>query len=266
MKEIPQLGLGTWQNTDPEKCVKSVKTALDMGYNHIDTAQAYENEKHVGKGLRESEKDREDYFLATKVWIDRLNHEDVIESTEESLNKLGVDKADLLYVHWPARDYEPEETMKAFNQLVEEEKIENIGVSNFSPDQIEEAQEHADTKILANQVEMHPLLQQEELVEYCQDNDMYLVAYSPLARGKVMDVPEIQEIADKHDVSAAQVSLAWITHHDNVVAIPKASSEDHIRDNYRSLDLELDEEDIEKINSIEREDRKVDPDFGKGWD
>ncbi len=266
MTEIPQLGLGTWQNTDPEECVKSVQQALDMGYKHIDTAQAYSNEEDVGKGIKQSEVPLEDFFLATKVWIDNLAHKDVIETTEESLNKLDVEKVDLMYVHWPARAYDPQETMEAFNQLVEEGKIENIGVSNFSPEQIEEAQEHADTKILANQVEMHPLLQQDELVDYVQDNDMYLVAYSPLARGKVMDVPEIQEIAEKHGVSEAQVSLAWIMQHENVVAIPKASSEDHIRDNYESLDLELDEEDIEKINSIEREDRQVDPDFGKGWE
>lgn len=266
MTEIPKLGLGTWQNTDPEQCAKSVQTALDMGYRHIDTAQAYSNEEDVGKGLNQSEVSRDDYFLATKVWIDNLAHEDVLETTKESLDKLDVNNVDLLYVHWPARAYDPEETMKAFNQLVEEGKIDNIGVSNFSPEQIEEAQEHADTKILANQVEMHPLLQQDELVDYCQDNDMYLVAYSPLARGKVMEVPEIQEIAEKHGVSEAQVSLAWIMHHDNVVAIPKASSEDHIQDNWNARDLELDQEDIEKINSIEREDRQVDPDFGKGWE
>ncbi|MFQ3308222.1 MAG: 2,5-diketo-D-gluconate reductase B [Candidatus Nanohaloarchaea archaeon] len=266
MTEIPELGLGTWQNTVPEECVKSVEQALNMGYRHIDTAQAYSNEEEVGKGLEAADVERQDYFLATKVWIDNLAHDDVLETTEESLNKLDVDSVDLLYVHWPARAYDPEETMAAFNQLVEEEKIDNIGVSNFSPEQIEEAQKHADTKILANQVEMHPLLQQEELLEYCQDNDMCLVAYSPLARGKVFEVPEIQKIAEKHNVSEAQVSLAWLMQHDNVVVIPKASSEDHIRDNWNAKNLELDEEDIEKINSIEREDRQVDPSFGKGWD
>lgn len=266
MFEIPKLGLGTWQNTDPEECVKSVKTSLNMGYKHIDTAQAYSNEEDVGKGLEEADVNREDYFLATKVWIDNLAHDDVLETAEESLEKLAVDSVDLLYVHWPARAYNPEETMDAFNQLVEEGKIDNIGVSNFSPEQIEEAQEYAETKILANQVEMHPLLQQEELVEYCQENDMYLVAYSPLARGKVFEVPELQEIAEKHGVSEAQVSLAWLMQHDNVVAIPKASSEDHIKDNWNARELELEERDIEKINSIHREDRQVDPDFGKGWE
>lgn len=266
MEEIPSPGLGTWQNTDPEQCANSVKTALDMGYQHIDTAQAYSNEEDVGKGLEDSEVDREDYFLATKVWIDNLAHDDVIETTHESLDKLDVDNVDLMYVHWPARAYNPEETMKAFNQLVENNKIKHIGVSNFSPEQIEEAQEHADTKILANQVEMHPLLQQEELVEYCQNNDMYLVAYSPLARGEVFNVPEIQEVAEKHDVSEAQVSLAWLMNHDNVVPIPKASSREHIKDNWEARNLELDDEDMEKINSIERENREVDPDFGKGWE
>lgn len=121
--------------------------------------------------------------------------------------------------------------------------------------------EIAPEHIIANQVEMHPLLQQEELLEKCREHDITLVAYSPLARGKVFEIDELQEIAEKHGVSEAQVSLAWLMQKENVVAIPKASSEDHIRDNFQALDLELDEEDIEKIESIDREERMVDPDF-----
>lgn len=262
---IPSPGLGTWQNTDPEECVKSVKTALDIGYRHVDTAQVYGNEKEVGKGIKESDVDRKDVFLATKVWIDQLSGEDVVSSTEESLDKLGVDKVDLLYVHWPGGDYEPVETMNAFNQLVDEDKVSYIGVSNFSPEMVDEAQKHSEADILANQVEMHPFLQQEELVEYCQENEVYLVAYSPLARGKVMDSTVLQEIADKHGVTPAQVSIAWLNSIDYVVPIPKSSSEDHIRENFEAVDLELDEEDIEKIENIDREERCVDPDIRKGW-
>lgn len=261
MIDIPKLGLGTWQNTDPEECVNSVKTALEMDYEHIDTAQIYENEEEVGEGLEKADVDRENYFLASKVWNDQLNPEDVKASTKKSIEKLGVDYVDLMYIHWPADEYSPQETLKAFKELIHSGEIKNIGVSNFTPQQLDKAMEIAPKHIIANQVEMHPLLQQKKLLEKCREHDITLVAYSPLARGEVFNIPEIQEVAEKHDVSEAQVSLAWLMDKENVVAIPKASSEEHIRDNFEALDLELDEEDVEKINSIEREERMVDPGF-----
>lgn len=261
MERIPKLGLGTWQNTNPQECVESVKTALETGYEHIDTAQIYENEEFVGKGLENANVDREDFFLASKVWIDQLGEKSVIRSTEESLEKLGVDKVDLMYIHWPSGDYKPEETLNAMKKLVEKDMAENIGVSNFTPEELDEAMEIAGDQIIANQVEMHPLLQQEELLEKCREHNITLVAYSPLARGKVFDIPAIQEVAEKNGVSEAQVSLAWLMEKDNVVAIPKASSRKHIEDNYKAQDLDLEDEDIEKIESIEREERMVDPGF-----
>lgn len=261
MKEIPKLGLGTWQNEDPQECANSVKTALEMGYTHIDTAQIYGNEEHVGKGLEEADVDREDYFLASKVWIDQLERENVIESTKKSLDKLGVESVDLMYVHWPSGEYDPQDTLKGFKELIHSGEIKAIGISNFTPEQVDKAMEIAPKHIIANQVEMHPLLQQEELLEKCREHDIKLVAYSPLARGEVFDIPELNEIAEKHGVSEAQVSLAWLMQKEGVVAIPKATGEDHIRGNYNALDLELDEEDVEKIESIEREERMVDPDF-----
>ncbi len=253
-----ELGLGTWQNKG-ESCAKSVKQALNMGYNHIDTAQIYENESQVGKGIKKADVDRENFFLASKVWIDQLNKEDVIASTEESLEKLQTDYVDLMYIHWPAGEYSPEETFKGFKQLKERGLIENIGISNFTVSQMEEAMNHAE--IFANQVEMHPLLPQERLLQACKENDVELVAYSPLARGEVFNVEEIQEVAEKHGVSEAQVSLAWIIEK-GATPIPKASSEEHIRDNFEALEVELDDEDIRKIDSIDREERMVDPEFG----
>jgi len=261
MKEIPKLGLGTWQNENPEECSNAVKTALNMGYEHIDTAQIYENEEYVGKGLNQADVDRDDYYLASKVWIKKLNPDQVISSTEESLEKLGVEKVDLMYVHWPSGKYSPEETLGAMQELVERDMAENIGISNFTPGQVDEAISIAGEDIVANQVEMHPLLQQEELLEKCREHNIKLVAYSPLARGEVFGIPELEEIAEKHEVSEAQVSLAWLMQKDDVVVIPKATSEDHIKDNYNSLNLELDEEDIEKIESIGKEERMVDPGF-----
>ncbi|MFB6124081.1 MAG: aldo/keto reductase [Haloferacaceae archaeon] len=257
---MPMLGLGTWENTDPDACANAVETALEMGYRHVDTAQAYGNEADVGAGIAAADVPRDDVFLATKVWIDNLAYDDVVATTEESLDKLGVDYVDLLYVHWPARAYDPEDTLAAFDRLYDEGRIERVGISNFEPDQVAEAVDVADAPIFANQVELHPLLQQRELREACAEHGVEVVGYSPLARGEVFDVPELTEIAEKHGVSEAQVSLAWLREKD-VTAIPKATSESHIRDNWGSLSLTLADEDVEKIDAIDRTDRRVDPGF-----
>jgi 2,5-diketo-D-gluconate reductase B len=258
---MPMLGLGTWQNEDPDECRTAVRTALEAGYRHVDTAKRYGNEDLVGEGIAAADVPREDVFLATKVWFEDLAREDVLESARTQLEDLGVDYVDLLYVHWPAGPYDPAETLGAFEELYDEGLIERIGVSNFQPEQVTEAVELTDAPIFANQVEMHPLLQQEALRERCAALDVELVAYSPLARGRVFDVPELNEIAEKHGVSEAQVSLAWLREK-GVTAIPKATGESHIRDNWASLSLALDDEDVAKIDSIDREERQIDPDFG----
>jgi diketogulonate reductase-like aldo/keto reductase len=257
---MPMLGLGTWQNDDPEQCAESVRTALEMGYRHIDTAQIYENEAGVGEGIARADVDREEVFLATKVWISSLTHDEVLETTEESLDRLGVDSVDLLYVHWPARTYDPEETLAAFDQLHDEGKIDNVGVSNFEPHHVDEAREHLDAPVFANQVEMHPLLQQEELRAYAAETDLELVAYSPLARGQVFENETIVGIAEEHDASPAQVSLAWLREK-GVTAIPKATGENHIRDNFESLGVDLTDEDVAVVDDIDATDRRVHPDF-----
>lgn len=258
---MPRLGIGTWQNTDPAACANAVRAALEMGYRHVDTAQAYDNEADVGRGIEQADVDREDVFLATKVWIDNLEPSAVEETARASLDRLGTDYVDLLYVHWPARTYDPERTLPAFEELRDEGLIERIGVSNFEPEQLETARSILDAHIYANQVEMHPLLPQRELREYMAETDIELVAYSPLARGEVFEVPEISRIAEEHDASEAQVSLAWLRAK-GVTAIPKATTEAHIQDNWASLDLDLDDSDIETIDGIQRRDRRVDPSFG----
>jgi len=262
MTQLPPVGLGTWQNEDPDQCAESVRTALEMGYRHVDTAEAYGNEGAVGEGIAAADVPREDVFLATKVHHEStgLGYDDVIETAHASRERLGVDSVDLLYVHWPLGDYDPAETLPAFDDLVVEGVTRHVGVSNFEPRQVETAMDVLDEPIFANQVEMHPLLQQEDLVAHAREHDYYLVAYSPLARGDVFDVPEIRDVAAKHDVSEAQVSLAWLRSKENVVAVPKATSRDHIRDNWASRDVRLDEADLTAINGIEREDRHVEYD------
>ena len=257
---MPMLGLGTWQNTDADQCAESVRTALEAGYRHIDTAQAYDNERFVGEGIAQADVDRDDVFLATKVWTDNLAYEDVIHSARESLNKLDVGYVDLLYVHWPAGEYDAADTLPAFDELYDDGLIERVGVSNFEPEQVREAKETLDAPVFANQVEMHPLLPQEDLQECAEREGVNLVAYSPLARGEVFDVPEIRDVAEKHDASEAQVSLAWLREK-GATPIPKATGAEHIRDNLGSVALDLDAEDVETIDGIDRRERQIDPDW-----
>ena len=261
---MPALGLGTWENDDPAQCAESVETALELGYRHVDTAQIYGNEAAVGEGIAAADVDRDDVFLATKVWIDNLAPEDVAASTRESLQKLDTEYVDLLYVHWPAGAYDPEETLPAFAELRDDGLIDRIGVSNFEPHHLDAATDALGEAPFANQVECHPLLRQEELREYADANGVELVAYSPLARGEILDDPAIVDIAEKHGVSAAQVSLAWLREK-GVTAIPKATGEDHLSDNWASLGLELDDEDLEAIDTLGRTDRQLNPDFGPDW-
>ena len=257
---MPVLGLGTWKNEDPAACAESVRTALEMGYRHIDTAQIYGNEAAVGEGIAAADVDREEVFLATKVWISNLSRADVVETTQESLAKLGVDAVDLLYVHWPAGEYDPDETLPAFDELVDRGLTDRVGVSNFEPDHVERAMETLDAPVFANQVETHPFCTQTELREHAAEHGYELVAYSPLARGAVFDDETLAEIAAAHDASAAQVSLAWLREK-GVTAIPKATSEAHIRDNWASRNLALTDAEIDAIDAIDRTHREVYPDF-----
>jgi diketogulonate reductase-like aldo/keto reductase len=256
--DVPRIGLGTYQNDDHEQCVKSVRTALDVGYRHVDTAQDYGNEAAVGEGIADADVERPDVFLASKVEPDNLSYDDTLQSTRESAERLGVDTIDLMYVHWPLNAYDPEETLPALDELRDEGTIEHVGLSNFRPDQLDEAREHLDAPIVAHQVEMHPLLQQEELHEYAVADDHLLVAYCPIARGRVADVEVVREIAEGHDATPVQVSLAWLASKENVVTVPKATGEDHIRENLDARDVALDAEDVDRIDSIECEERIVD--------
>jgi 2,5-diketo-D-gluconate reductase B len=256
---LPRIGLGTWENTNPEECASSVSAALSLGYTFIDTAQIYRNEKYVGTGIAKAGIAREELTVATKVWVSNLTPSKVIKSTEESLKKLGLDYIDILYVHWPAGSYNAEKTLPAFSELADQGKIKHIAVSNFTVPLLEEAVDICDKPILANQVEMHPLLKQEDMVHFTKTHNMFLIAYSPLARGYILTVPEIDEIAQKHGVSKAQVSLAWLLTHDHVIPVPKATSRRHIESNLQALQVALDKEDIEKIESMTTEKRFVDP-------
>mgnify|MGYP000103168846 FL=1 len=257
--DLPRVGLGTYSDDDRDQWRENVRTALDVGYRHVDTAQGYDNEQYVGAGLRDADVDRADVFLATKVSTANLAREDALATTRESLDRLGVGAVDLLYVHWPHDTYEPESTLPAFDRLRDEGRVGHVGLSNFTPELLDEAMGVLDAPVAAHQVECHPFLPQAELRAHAREHDYWLVAYCPLAQGRVLDDPVLGDIAGKHDTSPAAVSLAWLLSKDNVAVIPKASSREHMAANLAARDLELDDEDLERIDAIDRRERVIDP-------
>lgn len=253
----PGMGLGTYQNTDYDTCTESVRLALEAGYRHIDTAAGYDNEAAVGRGIEQATVDRESVFLATKVSTDQLAYDNVIESAAASLDKLGVDTIDLLYVHWPIRSYDPEATLAAFDDLRDRGVIRHIGLSNFTPAQLDHARKLLDSPVFAHQVECHPLLPQDELRAYAVEHDHHFVAYTPIARNEVADVDVIYEIAEAHDATPAQVSLAWLLER-GAIPIPKATGEAHIRENLAATELQLTDEQLSRIDDLDQRNRIVD--------
>lgn len=247
--DLPPVGLGTMGIDEPS----AITTALDAGYRHLDTAQIYENERVVGEGLADSSVPREDVTLATKLWVDSLAPDAVEAGTHASLDRLGVEAVDLLYVHRPRGGYDPAETMAVLETVHDQGLTDHLAVSNFTPEQYERAQSQCAVALIANQIEFHPLFQQPELLAHAREHGYTVVAYSPLAGGEVFDIPEVQAVAEKHDTSPAAVSIAWVLSHDPVVTIPKATSREHLAANRAARHLQLDPEDIERINGIERE-------------
>ncbi|MFB6155438.1 MAG: aldo/keto reductase [Haloferacaceae archaeon] len=258
--DMPRLGFGTYQLDERDECVEAVTTALETGYRHVDTAQGYDNEAYVGEAIAESAVDADDLFVATKLRTDNLGYRDAVETARASRDRLGLDSIDLLYVHWPIDTYDPEGTLDALDELVDEGVVDRVGLSNFTPELMDEAMDRLDAPVAAHQVECHPLLPQEELREHAVANDYWLVAYSPVARMEVADVPEIREVAARTDATPAQVSLAWLLSKENVAAIPKASSRAHVAENFAARDLELSDADLARIDAVDRGHRVVDPD------
>ncbi|AMT97924.1 MULTISPECIES: aldo/keto reductase [Psychrobacter] len=266
---IPVLGLGTWQSTGQD-CVAVVKKALEMGYEHIDTAQAYDNEKEVGQGIKQSGVARDKFFLTTKIFPDdmKFQPEKLAEAAKRSLENLDTDYVDLLLLHWPDDRVPLSETIPALCELQKQGLTRHIGVSNFNIADIIEAEKHADVPIVVNQVEFHPFIKQNTLQTFLNNHHILLEAYSPLARGDVFDNDIIKEIADKHKVTPAQISLAWILSDKHRVAIPKTSNPDHLQGNLDAIKVELSADELDKLGSLARSDgRKIEhPDYSPVWD
>lgn len=245
---LPPIGLGTMGIEDPD----TIATALDIGYRHLDTAHIYDNETVVGEGIARSDVPREDIVVATKLWIDSLAPGDVRPGVEASLERLGIASVDLCYVHRPRGDYDPAGTLGALDSLVDDGLVEHVGVSNFTVEQLDEAIDVLGRPPAAHQAEYHPYFRTPGSVQHARDHDYQFVAYSPLAGGRVLDDPVLQQVGMEHDASAAQAALAYVTGTEGVVAIAKSSSLAHLRSNLTAPGLSLTREQRQRIDDLER--------------
>ncbi|MDX1591308.1 MAG: aldo/keto reductase [Balneolaceae bacterium] len=262
--DIPEIGLGTYKLYGNE-CKRVVSEALSMGYRHIDTAQMYKNEQEIGEAIRSSGVEREDIFLATKVWHTNLDHDDVLQTVEDSLRALKTPYVDLLMIHWPNDMYPLEQTLEALLVLRDQGKAQTVGVCNFPKELTKKVVEELRVPIFTNQVEYHPFLSQFDLLDYSYDHDFLITAYSPLAQGQVFGNDVLEEIGESHGKSAGQVSLRWLIEQENVIAIPKASSREHLEENLDIYDFELTDEQFEQIDNLRKDKRLVNPSFAPDW-
>ena len=254
--EIPCLGFGTWQTPDGETAVNSVRCAIDAGYTHIDTAQAYGNEESVGKAIRLSGVPRKNLFITTKLWNTNHSYDLTLRSFDESMEKLGLEYLDLFLIHWPNpiafRDHWEEanaESWKAMEELVEAGRIRAIGISNFRPHHIEALLKTAKIIPHVNQIRLCPGDTQDETVAYCRSRQMVIEAYSPLGTGRIFDVPEMQALAEKYGRSIAQICIRWSLQR-GYLPLPKSVTPERIRENLKVFDFELAEEDVQLIADL----------------
>jgi 2,5-diketo-D-gluconate reductase B len=261
--EVPKLGYGTWQVTGQD-AEDGVADALALGYRHIDTARAYENEDEVGRGIKAAGVDRGDIFLTTKIWTADFGRDDLVAATEDSLRRLQTDYVDLLLLHWPNPEIDLAETLQGMVDVKDRGLVRNIGVSNFPSKLVDEALRHA--PLFANQVEYHPYLGQPQLLRQARRHDLLLEAYSPFAHGHLHDDPVLTEIGEAHGKSAGQVALRWLLDQPQVVALPKASSHERREQNLDVFDFALSEEERGRIAGLERGQRTGNPPFAPDWD
>jgi 2,5-diketo-D-gluconate reductase A len=259
--EIPQLGFGTYQ-IEPENTREAVRTALEVGYRHIDTAEMYGNEKEVGEGFRDSGLSRDDVFITSKLNNGFHATDDALKAIDQTLADLQVERLDLFLVHWPLPgiDVDFVETWKAMEQIYRDGKARAIGVSNFQSNHLNRLRDQTDITPAVNQIEVHPYLTQDELRAFNAERGIVTEAWSPIAQGKVLDDPQIVRIAERHGRTPAQVTLRWAIQRGDIV-FPKSVTRSRVEENFALFDFELTEEDITSITSLNRDERTgPDPD------
>ena len=234
-----------------EKCVEIIKKAIEVGYRHIDTASAYKNEKEIGKALAESDLNRKDLFITSKVWKDSMGFDNTIKSFENTLLDLGLEYIDLFLIHWPKNNDEKLniETWRALEKLYKEGKVRAIGVSNFLEHHLKIILDNCEIKPAVNQIEFHPGLMREGTRKICKENDIIVEAWSPLGKGKMLKNELLIETAKKYNKSVAQLCLKWCLQND-VIPLPKSENEIRMKENLDLFDFQISDEDIRLINSM----------------
>ncbi|WP_068776702.1 aldo/keto reductase [Paenibacillus sp. FJAT-26967] len=256
---MPWFGLGVWKATEGGEVERAVRTAIELGYKSIDTAAVYGNEAGVGQAIKDSGVAREELFVTTKVWNSNQGYDTTLQAFEESRNKLGLDYIDLYLIHWPVKD-KYKETWKALEKLYRDGSVRAIGVSNFQVHHLEDLMQGSEIVPAVNQVEYHPRLSQRPLHDFCRKNRIQLEAWSPLMQGQLLNNPLLIEIGEKHGKNPAQIILRWDLQNE-VVTIPKSVTPERIAQNADVFDFELSSEDMERIHTLNLDQRVgADPD------
>ena len=256
--KMPMLGFGTFKVPDGETTIQLVQTALNLGYRHIDTAAIYQNERGVGEGIRQGSINRKDIFVTSKVWNSDQGYDSTLRAFDASMQRLGFDYLDLYLIHWP----KPlnRETWRAMEKLYREKRIRAIGVSNFHIHHLEDLFVSCEIKPAVNQIEFHPRLVQQPLLDFCKKHQMQFEAWSPLMQGKIFDIPLLKELSVKYERSISQIVLRWNIQM-GVVTIPKSVRSERIKENLDIFDFEIGEEDMHLITALDKNQRVgADPD------
>jgi len=257
--EMPWFGLGVWQVEDGDEAKNSVNAAIKAGYIGIDTAAAYKNEKSVGEAIRESGANRDDLFITSKVWNGDQGYEETLAAFDATMEKLGLDVLDLYLIHWPVKG-KYKDTWRAMEKLYKDGRIRAIGVSNFQPHHLDDLLEDAEVVPAVNQVEFHPLLTQNELLDYCAKKGIQVEAWSPLARGLLFDNEVVTGLGDKYGKSPAQILLRWVLDK-GVVVLTRSVKESRIVENADLFDFALTPEDVTALEALNKNERTgPDPD------
>src|SRR6202166_1298592 len=263
--KIPAIGLGTWELSG-RACARLVEQAVRLGYRHIDTPQVYENEREVGEGLRASRVKRDEVFVTTKIWTNHFAPNDLERSTKESLTKLRLSEVDLLLLHWPNPHVPLSETLGALAHVKKLGMSRHIGVSNFTVALIDEAVAACPEPLVCDQVEYHPCLDQTKVREACARHGMALVAYSPVAKGRVKSDTTLARIGQAHGKTRAQVCLRWLVQQ-NVCAIPRTSRLERLSENIDIFDFALSPDEMWLISQMgSTKGRLTDFGFAPKWD
>jgi diketogulonate reductase-like aldo/keto reductase len=262
---IPAIGLGTWELRG-RSCARLVEQALRLGYRHIDTAQVYENEREVGEGLRGSGVKRDEVFITTKVWTSHFTPHDLERSAKESLVKLRLTEVDLLLLHWPNPQVPLSETLGALARAKQLGLARHIGVSNFTVALIEEAVAACPEPLVCDQVEYHPYLDQTKVRDACARHGLAVVAYSPVAKGRIKNDQALKRIGERYRKTSAQICLRWLVQQ-NVAAIPRTSKLERLSENLAIFDFELSDEEMRDISGMgSPSGRLTDFAFAPKWD